>query len=88
MFTGDKSKFSSYQWGDAKALELYFKASDTADFDERKKYLIELQNLMAEQVPILGMYYFPVIEAVSKRIEGYQSWPLDRPRAWGVSIKK
>src|SRR5690606_11184091 len=28
MFTGDKAEVSSYQWGDAKALELYFKASD------------------------------------------------------------
>lgn len=85
MFIGDKAKTPNYQFGDPKALELYLKAIDTTDFEARKTVLKELQTLMAEQVPILGMYYFPVIEAVSSKITGYESWPLDRPRAWGVS---
>ncbi len=88
MFTGDKDKYASYQWGDKAANELYHKASTTADFAERQKMLLQLQDMMAEQVPIIGVYYFPVIEAVSDRIEGYKSWPLDRPRAWGVSVKQ
>jgi peptide/nickel transport system substrate-binding protein len=88
MFTGDKTKTPNYQWGDPKALELYLKAIDTADFEARKAVLKELQALMAEQVPILGLYYFPVIEAVSDKVVGYESWPLDRPRAWGVSKKQ
>jgi peptide/nickel transport system substrate-binding protein len=85
MFIGDKAKTPNYQFGDPKALELYLKAIDTTDFEGRKAVLKELQTLMAEQVPILGMYYFPVIEAVSPKVAGYESWPLDRPRAWGVS---
>ncbi|RJG41277.1 ABC transporter substrate-binding protein [Mesorhizobium sp. DCY119] len=85
MFTGDKTKTPNYQFGDPKALELYLKAVNTADFDARKALLKDLQNLMAEEVPMLGLYYFPVIEAVSTKITGYESWPLDRPRAWGVS---
>ena len=85
MFTGDKVNFPSYQWGDEKAQELLKTATNTQDLAERKAILKELQDLMAEQVPMLGLYYFPVIEAISSKLVGYTSWPLDRPRAWGVS---
>ncbi|EUB99764.1 ABC-type transporter, periplasmic subunit [Rhizobium sp. CF080] len=84
MFTGDKAKTPNYQWGDPKALDLYLKAIDTEGFEQKKAALKKLHALMAEQVPILGLYYFPVIEAISDKLIGYETWALDKPRAWGV----
>ncbi|WP_117191554.1 ABC transporter substrate-binding protein [Rhizobium terrae] len=84
MFTGDKSKTPNYQWGDPKALELYLKAIDTVGLKEKQAALQDLHKLMAQQVPILGLYYFPVIEAISEKLVGYDTWALDKPRAWGV----
>jgi len=88
MFTGKKADGASYQWDDPKALELYLKALATPGFDERKAILKQLHTMMTEQVPIQGLYYYPVIEAVSPKVVGYESWPLDKPRAWGVWKKQ
>jgi len=72
------------QWDNPEASALYMKALATSDFSERKALMKQIHTLMADQVPILGLYYFPVIEAVSPKLVGYESWPLDKPRAWGV----
>lgn len=85
MFIGDKTKNPNYLLDNPKAMELYLKAIDTTEFAARKKLFQELQTLVAAEVPIMGLYYFPVIEAVSSKVTGYESWPLDRQRAWGVS---
>ncbi|MBO4223795.1 ABC transporter substrate-binding protein [Bradyrhizobium neotropicale] len=81
---GRKSVAATSQWDSPDAQALYFKALATADFDERKSLLKQLHGKMAEDVPILGLYYYPVIEAVSPKLVNYESWPLEKPRAWGV----
>jgi peptide/nickel transport system substrate-binding protein len=81
---GKKSVSAAAQWDNPEAYALYLKALATADFNERKALLKQLHAMMAEEVPILGLYYYPVIEAVSPKLVGYESWPLEKPRAWGV----
>ncbi|SFM05297.1 peptide/nickel transport system substrate-binding protein [Bradyrhizobium sp. NFR13] len=81
---GNKVKAPTSQWDDAEAQALYLKALTTTSFDERKALLKQLHAKMAEEVPILGLYYYPVIEAVSPKLVNYESWPLEKPRAWGV----
>ncbi len=81
---GRKSVAATSQWDSPDAQALYFKALATADFDERKSLLKQLHGKMAEDVPILGLYDYPVIEAVSPKLVNYESWPLEKPRAWGV----
>ena len=39
---------------------------------------------MAKEVPIFGLYYEPVTDAVAANVEGYDVWPADKTRAWGV----
>lgn len=84
MLIGDKGKSGTVQWDDPKAVELITAAGATGDYAKRKALLVEIQKRMAEQVPILPLYYYPVIDAVSPKIAGYESWTLDKPRAWGV----
>jgi len=84
MLIGDKSKVATVQWDDPRAVALITEAGVTPDFARRKAILAQIQALMAEQVPILPLYYFPVIEAISPKLGGYESWALDKPRAWGV----
>ncbi|MFH0296433.1 ABC transporter substrate-binding protein [Bradyrhizobium sp. 31Argb] len=81
---GRKSVTATSQWDSPDAQALYFKALATADFDERKSLLKQLHARMADDVPMLGLYYYPVIEAVSPKLVNYESWPLEKPRAWGV----
>ncbi|MGK6311463.1 ABC transporter substrate-binding protein [Neorhizobium sp. DT-125] len=84
MFTGSKKTSANYQWDDPKAQELFLKAVATTDFEQRKAIFKEMHALMKEQVPMIGLYYNPVIEAVSPKVVNYESWALDKPRAWGV----
>ncbi len=81
---GRKSVSATSQWDNEAARDLYLKALNTADFNERKNVLKQLHAMMVEDVPILGLFYYPVIEAVSPKLVGYESWPLEKPRAWGV----
>ncbi|MBN8944955.1 MAG: ABC transporter substrate-binding protein [Rhizobiales bacterium] len=84
MLIGQKATTPNAQWDNPDVYALYLRALAATEFDERRALLRQLQTMMAEQVPILGLYYYPVIEAVSPKLVGYESWALDKPRAWGV----
>ncbi|MGO4841526.1 ABC transporter substrate-binding protein, partial [Rhizobiaceae sp. 2RAB30] len=71
-------------WDNDAATELYLKSTKTTDFEERKAILKQLHALMAAEVPIIGLYYEPVTEAVQPKVKGYSVWPADKQRAWGV----
>lgn len=87
MIIGNKAEVASAQWDNAEATALYLRAVAATDFEERRGLLRQLQAMMAEQVPILGLYYYPAIEAISPRLVNYETWTLDKPRAWGVWLR-
>ncbi|MEJ8574181.1 ABC transporter substrate-binding protein [Microbaculum marinum] len=84
VLIGDKEKDPWRQWSNDEAYDLYLRSTTTSDFEERKALLKQIHALMAEDVPILGIYYEPVIDAVTSNVEGYAAWPGDKTRAWGV----
>lgn len=84
MFIGDKAKYPTAQWDEPEVSALYDKITAEPDFDTRRALLAELQGMMAEQVPILPLNYWPVVQVVGKGVHGYQAWSLAQPRAWGV----
>ncbi|MER8889810.1 hypothetical protein [Mesorhizobium sp. M0907] len=56
----------------------------TTDPGQRKALFKQLHALMAKDVPILGLYYEPSVDAVSPKVKGYSVWPAANPRVWGV----
>lgn len=84
VILGKKDTDPSAQWDNDAAYELYLKSMRTTDFAERKAILKQIHALMAQDVPILGIYYEPVIDAVRPNVKGYSVWPADKQRAWGV----
>ena len=84
MFIGDKDQYATSQWDDPEVSELYGKITSEADFDTRRALLVELQQKMAEDVPILPLNYWPVVQMVGPGVHGYEAWSLAKPRAWGV----
>jgi peptide/nickel transport system substrate-binding protein len=73
-----------FQWEDPRAIELLDRAINT--FDEQQQYRLyeDLHRLMKEDVPIIGLYNAHSATAVLNAVEGYQAWPLNLSRAWGV----
>ncbi|WP_121062674.1 ABC transporter substrate-binding protein [Chachezhania antarctica] len=84
MFIGDKDTYPTAQWDDPKVSELYGKITSEADFDTRRDLLVELQAKMAQDVPILPLHYWPVVQMAGPDVHGYEAWSLAKPRAWGV----
>ncbi len=82
---GPKEKRAVYQWDSAPAAQLLNET--IAEYDEaaRIKKLEELHALMREEVPIIGLYNAHNVSALGADIEGYEPWPLNLPRLWGVS---
>jgi peptide/nickel transport system substrate-binding protein len=56
----------------------------TTDFDARKEVFHAIHARMAEQIPIYGLYYEPVVDAVGPKLRDYAAWSGDKPRLWGV----
>ncbi|MEN2980986.1 ABC transporter substrate-binding protein [Tistrella bauzanensis] len=84
LLVGDKTKTPTSQFSDPKAIELLHTAASTEDVTARGKVLAGLQKLMADQVPVYPLFYYPVVDAVSPNLAGYEPWSLDKPRTWGV----
>jgi peptide/nickel transport system substrate-binding protein len=83
-FTGNRDAGGWFQWEDPKAAELVEESGRVSDPERRRAIFAELHGMMAEQVPIIGTYYDPVVEAWNPRIRGYRPWPANKPVPWGV----
>ena len=84
IIIGDKKTDLTAQWDNPEANQLLLKSTKTTNFEERKAIFKQIHELMARDVPILGIYYEPVVAAVGAKIEGFAVWPADKERAWGV----
>lgn len=80
----DKSKSKWAQWDDPKAIELLAESLRTGDEARRKAIFLQLHKMMVEQVPIIGFYYDPNLDATRANVRGYKTWAADRPIPWGV----
>jgi peptide/nickel transport system substrate-binding protein len=80
----DKQASKWAQWDDPKAMELLAESNRTSDEARRKEIFLTLHKMMAEQVPIIGFYYDPNVDAVRPNVRGYLTWAADRPVPWGV----
>jgi peptide/nickel transport system substrate-binding protein len=83
-FIADKAKNGWAQWEDPKAIELLAASGQTADESRRKEIFRQLHAMMAEQIPIVPLYFDVTVEAAHPRVKGYKSWPANKPLSWGV----
>ena len=81
---GDKSKSPSRQWQNAEAEALYRTSTETTDFETRKGIFKQLHKLMVTDLPILGLYYEPVIDALGPKVTDYHVWAADKTVLFGV----
>lgn len=81
---GDKATDPTAQWDSKDAIALYTKSMATTDPEQRKALFKQLHEMMIKDVPILGLYYEPSIDAVSPKVKGYSVWPAENTRTWGV----
>lgn len=72
------------QWEDPRALELLDQAINSFSEPEQSRAYEALHELMKDDVPIIGLYNAHSASAVGEDVRGFQPWPLNLPRLWGV----
>ncbi|BBK29892.1 peptide/nickel transport system substrate-binding protein [Stella humosa] len=81
---GDKEKLKWAQWEDSTAIKLLEEANTSLDEARRKAIFVELHKMVAQQVPVVGLYFDTGIEATGPKIRGYKPWAAGKPLPWGV----
>lgn len=84
---GDKDKEPTRMWESAEAAALLAEVDATSDPQARKPLFARLNALMAQDVPMLGLFNLSVVTALSPKVEGYQGWKGGSHRFWGVTRK-
>jgi peptide/nickel transport system substrate-binding protein len=83
-FVADKATAKWAQWNTPEARKMLEESSMAEDLAQRAAIFRRMHTLMREEVPIIGLYYSPTVEAVGRAVHGYQPWAAGRPLAWGA----
>ncbi|KJC40185.1 ABC transporter substrate-binding protein [Bradyrhizobium sp. LTSP849] len=81
---GDKSANAWAQWEDPNAIRILASSTASTNASDRKAAFKKLHAMVQEQVPIVGLYYDPVIEGVSPSVKNYKIWAANKTMTWGV----
>ena len=81
---GDKDKSPRKVWDNPQAIALNDEAMQVGDRARRQEIFDRMHRLMLEDVPMIVLFNPGDTNAMSKRIEGFQAWPLSRERLFGV----
>lgn len=81
---GNRNKSTRKVWDNPQALRLLAAACGNTDPATRQAHFDRLHALMLRDVPLIVLFNPGAATAVSKRLKGYESWPLTRERLWNV----
>ncbi|WP_066174887.1 ABC transporter substrate-binding protein [Bacillus marinisedimentorum] len=76
------SSYNGYKSEEMDAL--LEKGITETDLAKRKEIYEEVQSLLQEDLSFMSLYFYPVIEAYSPKVQGYETWSAGYPRLWNV----
>ena len=80
----DKAANAWAQWDDPDAIKILANSTSSENTSDRKAAFKKLHALAQEQVPIIGLYYDPVIEGTNPSVKNYKIWAANKTITWGV----
>lgn len=83
---GDKSKEPRKVWDNPQAQALLRQATRESDTAKRQALFDQLHGMMIHDTPMVIIYNGTVTGALRDSVQGYHSWPVAKPRLWGVSL--
>lgn len=83
---GDKAKEPRKVWDNPEAQGLLREAVREADTGKRQAMFDRLHTMMIEDVPMIVTYNGMTIGAFQNGLQGYRTWPVAKPRLWGVRL--
>jgi peptide/nickel transport system substrate-binding protein len=70
---------------DARVDDLLVRTRSTFDQGERKQYFDEIQAILAEELPVIPMYFHANLDAVRTELRGYQQNPTLASDMWNCN---
>jgi peptide/nickel transport system substrate-binding protein len=86
--TGNKDKEPRKAWEDPEAIDLLQAALKEGDVAKRQVMFDQLHARFIDQAPMIVMYNGLDIMALNQNVDGYSAWIGQKPRLWGVSVKR
>ncbi|MBR9766627.1 MAG: ABC transporter substrate-binding protein [Rhodobacteraceae bacterium] len=86
MISGDKAEQPRKVWDNPKAREVLKRSMIESDPAQRQQLFDQLEEMFQADVPMIPLYSGNRISASRAAAEGYASWSVGSPRAWGVSL--
>lgn len=86
QFMGPKDRQPRKVWDDPEAQGMLERASVTSDEAERRRLFQALHRRQLEQTPSIFLYNGIDANAMSRRVRGFRSWALAKPRLWEVEV--
>lgn len=83
---GDKAKEPRKVWDNPQAQALLRQATRESDTAKRQALFDQLHSMMIHDTPMVIIYNGTVTGALRDSVKGYHSWPVAKPRLWGVSL--
>ncbi|HEY7688818.1 MAG TPA: ABC transporter substrate-binding protein [Dongiaceae bacterium] len=83
-FVCPKSVDPSCFWEDAAAVQMLTDMMTESDRGKRQAIFDRAHALMAEQVPVIGLYNDVLLIAVAGNVHGHSDWPGGTVRLWNV----
>ncbi|MBA2435976.1 MAG: ABC transporter substrate-binding protein [Chthoniobacterales bacterium] len=86
QFMGPKDRQPRKIWDDPEAQAMLERASITSDEAERRRLFQDLHRRQLAQTPLIFLYNGVEANAMSRRVRGFRSWALAKPRLWEVEV--
>lgn len=88
MVMGPKASQPRKVWDNPDAQALLDETMRYADPARRAAAFAQLQAKLMQDVPMVALYSSVTNGAFGRGVQGYESWALDQPRAWGVRLAR
>jgi peptide/nickel transport system substrate-binding protein len=83
---GDKNQQPRKVWDNPQAQGWMLESMRETAPLKRQALFDQLHRQMLADVPMVVMYNGSTVGAFQDRVDGYRSWPIAKPRLWGVKL--
>ncbi|HUF81859.1 MAG TPA: ABC transporter substrate-binding protein [Burkholderiales bacterium] len=86
VFIGDKGRRRSVVFDDPGVSALLRESGKVTDAAQRRRLFGEIHKRVIDDSSIVGLFNQIEINAAGRRVQGFASWALGKPRFWGVEL--
>ena len=88
MFTGPKATQPRKAWDNPEVQAMLEQSMRETDPDRRRATFEAMFGQLMQDVPVIALYSSVTHAVTPAHVQGYRTWAVDAPRAWGVRVRR